>query len=193
MLTNSAAGISEFRSDLSSFGTRDWSKESADVKENFGNLVRKQLNNIFTQGLNNVGYAVAADNPGTAGDHPPTFLPTDVRFQTYPWVGKAPGFQPTSGLTGTSVLNYLCYLEMTDKRAPPTGPAQFLTPNGNWTDGDGSKISSTDLGTFCMSRRNFLERWLLPKLRVMNQAMEPSVTKIPVSCHVDGLWLNWSW
>jgi hypothetical protein len=116
-----------------------------------------------------------------------------VKFQTYPWAGVPPNNQPTSGLTGNSVLNYLCYLEMTDKRAPPTGVATFLPIVGNWTDGDTSNVSSMDLGTFCLSKRNFLDRWLLPKLRAMNQIMEPTVTKIPVSCRVDGLWMYYSW
>jgi hypothetical protein len=191
-LTCLAAGISEFRADLSSFGTRDWTKESEDVKENFGNLVRKYLDQIFKQGLNNVGY-VAATVGGPTGDHPPTFLPTDVIFQTYPWTGKPPHNQPISGLTGNSVLNYLCYLEMTDNRPPPTGAATFLPIVGNWTDGDTSNVSSMDLGTFCLSSRNFFDNWLLPKLRAMNQIMEPTVTKIPVSCRVDGSWMYYSW
>lgn len=154
-------------------------------------LIKKALTQIFTLGLNNVGYLASTD-AGTTGDHPATFLPTDVRFQTYPWVG-ANGAEVGPGITGNSVLNYLCYLEMTDKRAPPTGTNAVLIPNGNWTDGDASNPSSMDQGTFMLSKRNFLDRWLLPQLRAMNQILEPSVTQIPVKVDVDGTWLKWSW
>lgn len=192
-LTCLAAGITEFREELSSFGTTIWKNETDETKVNFGNLVRKFLGEIFKIGLNNVGYVAATDG-GPTGDHPPTFLPTDVKFQSYPWIGKPPNNQPISGLTGNAVLNYLCYLEMTDNRPPPTDlSATYLKIDGNWTDGDTSNVSSMDLGTFCLSKRNFLDRWLLPKLRAMNQIMEPTVKTIPVSCKVDGVWLYYSW
>ena len=71
---------------------------------------------------------------------PPTFLPTGATIQNYPWTPPPPG-QSARGLTGNSKLNYLCFLEMTDGRALPTGPRATLPINGNWTS-PSSKPSS---------------------------------------------------
>lgn len=119
--------------------------------------------------------------------HPPTFTPTDVRFQTYPWVDPTTKVQAEPALTLPGALNYLIYLEMTDNETPPdpNSPDAFLpTSNGNWTDGTNpSTDSPSSFGTMVLGRKNFLEKYFLPKLWKVNRVMIADLTSITPWIH----------
>jgi hypothetical protein len=119
--------------------------------------------------------------------HPPYFTPTDVRFQTYPWVNPTTKVQAPPALSLPGALNYLIYLEMTDNEKPPDPNSEnaFLpTSNGNWTDGTNpSQDSPSSFGTMVIGRKNFLEKYFLPKLWKVNRAMISDLTSVSPSIH----------
>lgn len=56
-------------------------------------------------------------------------------------------------------------------------------------------LSSTDLATFAMSRTNFFERYLIPKLRCVNAAWEASLNGLAVKIWLTDkdTYLNYEW
>jgi len=123
----------------------------------------------------------------TGQGHPPYFTPTDVRFQTYPWIDPTTKVQAPPSLALPGGLNYLLYLEMTDNETPPdaNSPSAFLpTSNGNWTDGtDPSKNSPSSFGTMVIGRKNFLEKYFLPKLWKVNRVMIADLVSVEPYIH----------
>jgi hypothetical protein len=129
--------------------------------------------------------------------HDPTFSPSDIRFQTYPW--KKPGvsnYDPVAGLDGESRLNYLCYLEMTDGDKPPstTDPKAFLNPaQGAWTDGvDPSTEVASKFGAYKLTGRKFLEGYLIPKLTPLNNLMTTDVATPNIGIQAWFDHVNWN-
>lgn len=117
-------------------------------------------------------------------------MPTDVRFQTYPYQDED-GRPVEAGLDGKGQLNYLLYLEMTDDRSPPIGDDEFLNANGNWTNGtDPNTDGIAEFGTYVLSRQNFMERWFVPKLKKINRIM--SAAFYGLSMHFDANIVEWS-
>jgi hypothetical protein len=97
--------------------------------------------------------------------HTPSIPPTALAFQCYPF--KAKSGDPN---TEASDLNVLLYLEMTEKRDLPGKP---LGTSANWV----VPLSANMIpdGAVAISRRVFFERWLIPKLKVINQNTDVSV------------------
>lgn len=118
----------------------------------------------------------------TALGHDPTFTPTDVRFQTYPWIDPSSKTAAPIDIKFPGALNYLLYLEMTDNHTPPdpNSPDAFLpTSGGNWTDGrDPNKDSPSSFGSMVIASRNFLYTFFLPKLNKINRLMIADITYI---------------
>ncbi|KAK3294865.1 uncharacterized protein B0H64DRAFT_196991 [Chaetomium fimeti] len=176
----------------SSLGSVDWKKTwDETVRRRVTLLLQELVNVLFKYALNTIGYSVKSkDTQLIKKEHPPTFQPTALRFQTYPWRDPAkPDDQATTGLTGNAALNYLLYLEMTDGHPVPVLEAATLPYKGNWTEGrldSGANAASVDFGTFAMSGKNFLEAYLLPKLRHLNKIMEPRVKDLDVTLYWDG-------
>ena len=84
---------------------------------------------------------------------------------------------------------------MTDNNALPQLEDATLQYKGNWTNGrldGGADASSMDFGTFAISGKNFLERYLFPKLRRLNASMEPRVKDLKVLLEWDG-WPKFSY
>jgi hypothetical protein len=106
--------------------------------------------------------------------HDPTFVPTDVRFQTYPH--RDENSASITSIDGNGRLNYILYLEMTDNATPPTGDDEFLQPNnGNWTNGtDPSRDGIEEFGSCIFSRQKFLESYFIPRLKKLNRMMSAS-------------------
>lgn len=107
--------------------------------------------------------------------HAPTFKPTSLRFQTYPWCDTSDN-EVGEGINGNHILNYLCYNEMTDDHPPPKTNV-YLPWTSNFTNGDASSLddSQIDLGTFVMSKDNFWNHWLIPKLNILNMCVHYKV------------------
>ena len=93
------------------------------------------------------------------------------------------GSTPQSGLTESSRLNCLLYLETTGTTDLPPIDKRFLKFQGNFTDGrlEASwNPESCDFGSFHMTGRNFFNGYLLKKLRVLNRVLEPSMSFVYV-------------
>ncbi|KAH8802583.1 hypothetical protein F5884DRAFT_738213 [Xylogone sp. PMI_703] len=188
----STADLANFDYKSSTIGGPDWIED--ETHKNFQTLLMNTLGDLFSEGELAIGYVAQAQDP-TSSDHPATFMPTGVTFQTYEWQDQN-GQNPGAGLTGNSRLNYILYEEMTDNRPMPTSPYEVLSYSGNWTDGTFSETdSSTKYGTFAMSANNFLNRYLFPKLRVFNAGLEPYVDGLTgyIKTIDAGFKLKWSW
>ncbi|PGH16369.1 hypothetical protein AJ80_05219 [Polytolypa hystricis UAMH7299] len=146
---------------------------TGDILENLKTCFAYALGSAMTKAAaGQLGFTATADAGNSEGE--PTFVPSDVRFQTYPY-HDSEGHTET-GLSGKGQLNYLLYLEMTDNNTPPVGPDEFLPPDGgNWANGtDPNKDGIEEFGTYVLSRKNFVETWLLPKMRKLNRMMNVS-------------------
>ncbi|ESZ89688.1 hypothetical protein SBOR_9927 [Sclerotinia borealis F-4128] len=143
---------------------------------------------LMDAGLQDLGYSATAKNIATAG-HEPTFLPTNLRFQTIPWFDPAnrSTYVPTPGLTGKSVLNYLLYLETTGDNPFPQGGTEdtFLKDGeGNWTDGtDPATDSPSKFGTMVISNKNFMDKFFLPKMRKLNRSAAVKFDTLTIRVH----------
>ncbi|KAF7870613.1 hypothetical protein EAF04_004357 [Stromatinia cepivora] len=143
---------------------------------------------LMDAGLQDLGYSATAKNIATAG-HEPTFLPTNLRFQTIPWFDPAnrSTYVPTSGLTGKSVLNYLLYLETTGDNPFPQGGTEdtFLKGGeGNWTDGtDPATDSPSKFGTMVISNKNFMDKFFLPKMKKLNRSAAVKFDTLTIWVH----------
>lgn len=164
--------------------------------------MRELLGLLFKYSLNTVGYSVASkDVEKLKKEHPATFQPVALRFQTYPWQDPDHKETASNGLTGNARLNYLLYLETCADRdgkpKPLPGPSDAtLQPTGNWTSGrlDGKgNSSSTDYGALVISGANFFGGYLIPLLRGVNKAMEPSVKELKLTMYskFPGFYYNW--
>lgn len=111
-----------------------------------------------------VGYALQTEKPHSVNEEAPSFPPTSLTFQTYPYIaaGEAEGKE---GIPDGD-NNMLLYLQMTDNRDFP--PDRFLQNAGNF-------INAGMDGTMCIERGIFWDRYLLrvtpsPILRLFNPA-----------------------
>ncbi|KAK2758179.1 hypothetical protein FQN54_004023 [Arachnomyces sp. PD_36] len=141
------------------------------VSENLKFYFSHALTSVMTNvAAGQLGFTATADDKASTG-HEPTFLPTDVRFQTYPY--RDTNHESITSIDGNGRLNYILYLEMTDNDPPPNGDDEFLSPNnGNWTNGtDPSRDGIAEFGTWVLSRRKFLDTWFVPRLNKLNRMM----------------------
>ncbi|KAF8253325.1 hypothetical protein K440DRAFT_657304 [Wilcoxina mikolae CBS 423.85] len=123
---------------------------------------------------NILGYAVTVPDPAVANPYAPTFPPTDLQFQTYAYrSGGDASAPPQPG------YNMLLFLEMTEHR--PFPPAA-LNWSGNW-------LIPNMAGTMAISKQNFWNRYLLPKLVDINHKTIVHISSVRVS----GLNTTWSW
>jgi hypothetical protein len=124
---------------------------------------------------------------------PPTFMPVDCRFQMYPWTDpNDPNHAEVNSYGGKGQLNYLLYLEMTGNKDGTTPVVQqegrFLKEVGNWTDG---RTPGTDapskFGTFVLTKKKFLDEYLLPKFDKMNRMVKVDLKNLQADVYTDGL------
>ncbi|KAF7979540.1 hypothetical protein HWV62_42134 [Athelia sp. TMB] len=144
--------------------------DSDDAKEDFHTHVKTYLNKLQTD--NNGLYSTIHYLPvlKKSGSQSPTFAPTSLNFQSFPFVTAS-----NKGTKG-SENNTLVYLQMTQERQLP---ADLLpTPNANWI------VPATPRydGTLCLSKATFLDKWLLPQLSSLNSA----TTWVTVIDHAPG-------
>ncbi|KIO21513.1 hypothetical protein M407DRAFT_28905 [Tulasnella calospora MUT 4182] len=94
----------------------------------------------------------------------PTCAPTDLNFQSLPFV-----IEDKDRMGETGVLegknNMLVYLQMTNDRKMPNA---LLEPTANWVMPPFDETSETYDGTVCLSKATFLEGLLLPRLEHLN-------------------------
>jgi hypothetical protein len=113
-----------------------------------------------------VGYSWTTKHPAKAYPNAPSFPPTDLIFQCYPYYAEGQKI-PTEGLGPAGDYNMLLYLEMTGNRPPPK--ERSLTYTGNWA-------TPSIPASMCISTEVFWNDYLLqdstmgPLLVLMNQA-----------------------
>ncbi|KAI9648027.1 hypothetical protein NHQ30_002655 [Ciborinia camelliae] len=96
-----------------------------------------------------IAYGLVTGKPQTVNGDAPTFPPTSLKFQTYPYI--APGqTEPQQGI-GKGDNNMLIYLQMTDHQSLPK---DLLEYSGNF-------VSSGMDGTICLGRDIFWDKYLL--------------------------------
>ncbi|KAL3422841.1 hypothetical protein PVAG01_04588 [Phlyctema vagabunda] len=136
-----------------------------------------------------LGFVANGESSGTG--HEATFVPSDVRFQTYPW--RDGNGATINGYEGNGRLNYLLYCEMVDGNTPPqpADATSILQPVGNWTNGsDPSKDPLQEFGSYYLAKRNFLDAWFIPRLKKVNRTM--SCTYWQPSMSFSGNLAEWS-
>ncbi|KAF7979539.1 hypothetical protein HWV62_42132 [Athelia sp. TMB] len=111
----------------------------------------------------------------------PTIVPTSLNFQNFPFV--LTGWN--KGGEKNNDYNMLIYLQMTEKRDFP--PDLLPAPKANWV------VPATPRydGTVCLSKRTFLDSWLLPRLAQFNKTttwysvIEDDSSKTPAPYNLD--------
>lgn len=120
-------------------------------------------------------------------------MPVDCRFQMYPWTDpNDPNHAEVNSYDGRGQLNYLLYLEMTgnkDGTAPVVEQeGRFLKEVGNWTDGRSPKTDApSKFGTFVLTKKKFLDEYLLPKFDKMNRMVKVDLSGLQADVHTDNL------
>jgi hypothetical protein len=133
-----------------------------------------------------LGYTWTTQVPQQAYGNAPSFPPTDLIFQCYPYYAKGQTV-PTEGLGPAGDNNMLLYLEMTDLRPPPK--ERSLNYSGNWS-------TPSIPGSMCISTQVFWNEYLLrddtmgPLLTMMNKATWVEALKTSASY---GLTCYFSW
>ena len=121
---------------------------------------------------------------------PRTFAPTALRLQSYPWKNDDNQFAET-GTQENSRLNTLCYLEVTNpEKKLPDGPNATIPWSGNFapekpppaglSDEDLAQHPGIPLGSFAMTKKNFMDGYLIRRLKNLIQAMVFTVTDLKV-------------
>ncbi|KJK66656.1 hypothetical protein P875_00127979 [Aspergillus parasiticus SU-1] len=160
----------------------------AEVLENVQILFQKSIDTKLKEAnAGQIGFTAVLNS----GAEDPTFKPTALRFQTYPWSDATGPVDP--GFEGTGRLNYLLYLEMTDSRPLPGGDDEYLNVTGNWTDGtDPSQEGIAEFASYVLARQRFLDEWFLPRLSKINRMMSASMTVTYHHWQVSGVGTNCS-
>lgn len=107
--------------------------------------------------VNTLGYAVNSLDPKNAPKSvDPTFMPYWNNFQPYAWYDANKKLED-------GPKNSLCYLQLAGntKRDPPVPSLYAYT---------GNLVRDEEMGTLMISKDLFWNKWLLPKLRVLNIA-----------------------
>lgn len=154
----------------------------AEVLENVQMLFQKSIDTKLKEAnAGQIGFTAVLNS----GAQDPTFKPTALRFQTYPWSDATGPVDP--GFEGTGRLNYLLYLEMTDSKPLPGGDDEYLNVTGNWTDGtDPSQEGIAEFASYVLARQRFLDEWFLPRLSKINRMMSASMTVTSHHWQVSG-------
>lgn len=98
-----------------------------------------------------LAYALHTEKPETVNEQAPTFPPTSLKLQTYPYI--APNeTEPGEGLGPAGDNNMLLYLQMTDHRHFPD--IRLLEYSGNY-------VSPGMNGTICIGRDIIWDSYLL--------------------------------
>ncbi|KAJ6549015.1 hypothetical protein DFH09DRAFT_1087085 [Mycena vulgaris] len=162
--------------------------ELVEMRTAFTGWVRQYLDDINlstsmgVQPAFNLQHSKIRETPPT-GRHPAaTLAPTDLTFQCYPYlVSSDDDFTPGDD------NNMLLYLEMTNDAKLPR---KSLDTSKNWVVRLVPQAINTFFdGTVALSRKIFLEDWLLVNLEVLNRATWISATASnKPTQHSDGTW-----
>ncbi|KAM6482749.1 hypothetical protein HDV62DRAFT_389948 [Trichoderma sp. SZMC 28011] len=149
----------KFSEELSTFGDRqnDYNTlMTARSKGVFQSFVSEWVNVMAASGCNILGYSAQA-SADTSDQYQPTFPPTLMDYDTYPWKAT-----PTSANQDNLDTNSLCYLMMSNFTVPAT---DAVTYSGQWTDDQHG-------GTYVLNRSLFWP-WMFTVLRDVVKAMVP--------------------
>ncbi|KAJ6537228.1 hypothetical protein DFH09DRAFT_1324334 [Mycena vulgaris] len=185
------ANLMNYRNDLSDLPQLAASSgkpptELVEMRTAFTGWVRQYLDDINLSTSMGVGSPHSIYNipkfvkPPPTGQHPAaTLAPTDLTFQCYPYlVSSDDDFTPGDD------NNMLLYLEMTNHAKLPR---KSLDTSKNWVVPQA--INTFFDGTVALSRKIFLEDWLLVNLEVLNRATWISATASnKPTQHSDGTW-----
>ncbi|KAL7910308.1 hypothetical protein GGI35DRAFT_479170 [Trichoderma velutinum] len=149
----------KFSEELSTFGDRQQDYNTlmtARAKGIFQSFVSDWVNIMATSGCNILGYSAQA-SADTSDQYQPTFPPTLIDYDTYPWKAT-----PSSTNQDNIDSNALCYLMMSNFVVPAT---DAVTYSGQWVD------DSHD-ATYTLNRSLFWP-WMFSVLRDVVKSMVP--------------------
>ncbi|KAG8899065.1 hypothetical protein FRC00_001938 [Tulasnella sp. 408] len=131
--------------------------------EDYLNLLRQKDDN-GNVAEHNILHYVATAKESKSYTPAPTWVPTDLNFQSLPFVVVDTDRTGTTGvLEGKN--NMLVYLQMTNDRKMPNA---LLEPTANWVMPPFDETSESYDSTVCLSKATFLEGVLLPRLKQLN-------------------------
>lgn len=164
LLDFQTADIASFDVSRSKFpGIQSLDKVAVDVY--FQMYIGKYIALLKQGGHNILGHAISVPDSTVANPEAPTFPPTKLQLQTYAYRSGGTGaVQPGNG------YNSLLFLEM-------TGPGDRPLPTAmlNWS---GNFIIPNLAGTMAISKRNFWDGYLLPKLEAINKSTLLIITDV---------------
>ncbi|KAG9006972.1 hypothetical protein FRB93_008238 [Tulasnella sp. JGI-2019a] len=94
----------------------------------------------------------------------PTLAPTELNFQSIPFVTDKKDSEGKEGVK-EGAANMLVYLQMTASRPLPSN---FLPISANWVIPSADNKSEAYDGTMCLSKKIFMDEWLMPKMTKFN-------------------------
>ncbi|KAL5592277.1 hypothetical protein FOBRF1_013303 [Fusarium oxysporum] len=146
-----ASSTTKWDPDLSDFGDReqDFKNLTPEARATFTTFIQKWLNIMNEKGCNILGYSALDDGSGQLNTYEPTFPPTSVDYDCYPWRSNSWDTDQDNQDT-----NALCYLMMSKFES---APSKTLSYSGQFID------SSHD-ATFVMNRSLFWP-WMFSVLR----------------------------
>ncbi|RBR22925.1 uncharacterized protein FIESC28_04223 [Fusarium coffeatum] len=170
---------------------REFNQLNPDFQTTMSFCLQKISNNLMQSNLTSMGFAVIAPDINARA----TFEVNNARYMTYPWTNPDTNIGVPAGLDGDSRLNYLLYLETVGSHTPPLDSqanAVLNTRMGNWTEGRKPGTDShSKFGTFVLSRANFMESFLLPKLSSINRIMSMDISE--VRCWAEDHFFTYKW
>ncbi|KAK9773262.1 hypothetical protein SCAR479_09991 [Seiridium cardinale] len=149
----------------------DWASENYEAYSRLRTFIEKWAIDQDNAGRNAMGYNIQLKPEAEEVINKTTYEPTDLVFQTYPYrqIDSC-----KTGTTGDDLLgsrNAFLYCEMTQDRQRPDDNG--LVWSGNFTTLPSTPTAGDAIeGTFLLSREVFLECFLLPQLRTLNQATD---------------------
>lgn len=149
--------------EMDAMESSSWKKLSATPKNLFKNYLEKYVTMLQdTKGSHELGYAaVKKPRPETASN--PTITPSAVTFSNLAFIGPdGKEFISASDAEGGGD-NMLVYLQTTKKGLPKDA----MPPSANWLIPSPKTEIKRD-GTMCISAENFLDGWLMDKLKLIN-------------------------
>ncbi|KAH7255065.1 hypothetical protein B0J15DRAFT_396499 [Fusarium solani] len=152
----------------------DWATDNYDAYDKLKSFIERWAIDQDKNGRNAMGYNIQLKGmflKSTYARFDRLILPTDLVYQTHAYKSAPLCPDGKTSEDGFGGRNALLYCEMVEHRQRPDDFK--LVWSGNFTTMPSSPGASDAIeGTFLMNRDVFLERFILPKIRQLNQASE---------------------
>ncbi|RFU77336.1 hypothetical protein TARUN_4888 [Trichoderma arundinaceum] len=154
-----ASSTTKWNPDLSNFGDRqqDFKNLPTPARATFETFIQTWLNAMNDDGCDILGYSAQASQD-TSDQYQPTFPPTSIDYDTYPWRDT-----PTSQDQNNIDSNGLCYLMMSN----------FISPASKSISYSGQYVDVTNHDATYVLNRGLFWPWMFTVLRNVVVSMVP--------------------